>query len=84
MTTESFPEDDERSRFARFQGEAFGRSLAVAARLEEMARDIGLSLVQLAITWCLRLEPVSCVLVGAKNPAQVIRHLGAVDAHLDT
>jgi aryl-alcohol dehydrogenase-like predicted oxidoreductase len=77
-----FPEDDERSRFARFQGEAFDRYLAVAGKLEEVARDAGLSLVQLAIAWCLRLEPVSCVLVGAKDPDQVAGHLGAADARL--
>lgn len=74
----SFPSDDERSRFPRFQGETFVRYLAVADQLKEVAQDKGLSLVQLAIAWQLRLPAITCVLVGAKNKAQVIEHLGAV------
>jgi aryl-alcohol dehydrogenase-like predicted oxidoreductase len=77
-----FPDDDERSRFPRFQGETFDRYLDMAGKLAEVARDLELSLVQLAIAWALRLEPVSCVLVGAKNPGQVADHLGAVGARL--
>ena len=73
-----FPDDDERSRFPRFQGETFARYLSVADQLEAVAREKGLSLVQLAIAWILRLPAITCVLVGAKNPAQVKEHLGAV------
>jgi aryl-alcohol dehydrogenase-like predicted oxidoreductase len=38
-----------------------------------------LTLVQLAIAWAMRLPIISCVLVGAKSPAQVEEHLGAVE-----
>jgi aryl-alcohol dehydrogenase-like predicted oxidoreductase len=78
-----FPSDDERSRFTRFQGEAFARYLAVADRLEGVANDKGLSLVQLAIAWALRLPAITCVLVGAKNPDQAMEHLGAVEVGLN-
>lgn len=37
-----------------------------------------MSLTQLAIAWLLRLASVTCVLVGAKNLAQVEEHLSAV------
>jgi aryl-alcohol dehydrogenase-like predicted oxidoreductase len=74
----SFDPDDERSRFPRFQGKAFAAYLAVAEQLGQVAADKGLNLVQLAIAWTLRQRAVSCVLVGAKNPAQVRDHLGAV------
>lgn len=74
----TFPPDDERSGFARFQGDTFVRYLTVADRLKEVARDKGLSLIQFAIAWLLRLPAVTCVLVGAKNPSQVEEHLGAV------
>lgn len=73
-----FKADDERSRFPRFQGETFARHLAVAERLEALARDKGLTLVQLAIAWVLRQPALTCALVGAKSPAQVEEHLGAV------
>jgi len=73
-----FPPEDERSGFPRFQGETFARYVAVADRLKEVAADKGLSLVQLAIAWLLRLETVTCVLAGAKSPQQTEEHLGAV------
>lgn len=74
-----FPEDDERSRSPRFQGETFANYLAKAERLKkEIAEPRGLSLVQLAIGWQLRHPAITCVLVGAKNPQQVKEHIGAV------
>lgn len=74
----TFPAADERSGFPRFQGETFARYLAAAERLKELAHAKGLSLVQLAIAWVLRLPAITCVLVGAKNPAQVEAHTSAV------
>ncbi|MEE2659288.1 MAG: aldo/keto reductase [Candidatus Latescibacterota bacterium] len=72
-----FPEDDERSGRPRFQGELFARYCAIAERLKGIACDKGISLVQMAIAWCLRQPAVSCVLVGAKTPEQVAEHMGA-------
>lgn len=73
-----FASDDERSGFARFQGELFAAYLSTADQLAEVAADKGISLVQLAIAWVLRLPAITCALVGAKNPQQVEEHLGAV------
>ena len=78
-----FADDDERSRFPRFQGETFARYLDVAGRLEEVAHARGLTLIQLAIAWILRLPAVTCVLVGAKSPAQVKDHLRAIGVTLE-
>ncbi len=78
-----FADDDERSRFERFQGERFARYLAVAEKLQILANSKGISLIQLAISWVLRQEVVSCVLVGAKSPQQVEEHLGAVGIRFD-
>ena len=74
-----FPPEDERSNSPHFQGEAFAQTLAVAEELAQVARDKGTSLVQLAIAWQLRLDAITCVLVGAKNPQQVEEHAGAAD-----
>ena len=57
----------------------FARYLAAADQLKEVAHDKELSLVQLTIAWLLRLPAVTCVLVGAKTPAQVEEQLGGVD-----
>jgi aryl-alcohol dehydrogenase-like predicted oxidoreductase len=73
-----FPADDERSRFPRFQGETLARIAAAANRLcREVAEPRGLTLVQLAVGWTLRLPAVSVCLVGAKSPVQVREHAGA-------
>lgn len=73
-----FPADDERAKMPRFQGETFARYLAVTDRLQaEVARPKGLTMVQLAIAWQLRLPEITCVLVGAKNVQQVQEHLAA-------
>ena len=73
----TFPPDDERSGFADFKGTVFAEHLAAADRLKEVARAKGISLLQLAIAWTLRLPVVSCTLVGAKSPQQVSEHAGA-------
>jgi len=74
----TFPPDDERSNFPRFQGETFARYLKVADQLKQVAADKGLTLVQLAIAWQLRLPAITCVLVGAKSPQQVMDYVPAV------
>ncbi len=75
----SFPDDDERAHLPRFRGATFAHYVGVADQLQELAADKGISLVQMAIGWLLRLPAVSCVLVGAKSPKQVSEHLAAAD-----
>jgi aryl-alcohol dehydrogenase-like predicted oxidoreductase len=74
-----FADDDERAHSARFRGASLAHYVEVADRLQELAADKGISLVQMAIGWLLRLPVVSCVLVGAKSPEQVREHLVAAD-----
>jgi aryl-alcohol dehydrogenase-like predicted oxidoreductase len=78
-----FAANDERAGFERFKGETFVEYLAVARRLEEIARAKGLTLIQLALAWALRLPAITCALVGAKSPAQVDGYLGAVGVTFD-
>lgn len=77
-----FPKDDERSGFPRFQGERFAQYCALTRQLSEVAGDLGLTMVQLAIAWCLRQPAVTTVLVGAKNPDQAADYLKAADVDL--
>jgi aryl-alcohol dehydrogenase-like predicted oxidoreductase len=73
-----FAEDDERSGFSQFRGELFAAYIKTADQLAAVAADKGLSMVQLALAWVLRLPAITCALVGAKNPSQVEEQLGAV------
>jgi len=74
-----FPENDERATLPRFRGTRFAHYLRVAEELQEIAHDKKISLVQLAIAWDMRVESVSCVLVGAKNRDQVREHCEAAE-----
>ena len=71
-----FPADDERSGMSRFQGEEFRQNLTKAAKLQAIAQERNLTLIQLAIGWQLRFSGITCVLVGAKTPEQVTEHVG--------
>ena len=79
-----FPNNDERSTFPRFQGELFTRYIDLADHLQEVANAKGLSMVQLAIAWVLRLKTITCVLVGAKTPEQVAAYQGASGVHFSS
>ena len=74
-----FPEDDARSRKSHFQGEKFASYLASSERLKDIATEKGVTLIQLALAWILRLPAISCVLVGAKTTEQLREHIGAAD-----
>lgn len=51
-------------------------------KLEPLAKDLGISLANLALAWCLKNENVSTVITGASNVKQVkenMKSLGAVE-----
>jgi aryl-alcohol dehydrogenase-like predicted oxidoreductase len=74
---QKFAKDDYRSRLDRFSGETYVQCLRVVGRLEEVARQKGIGLVQLALAWILRKDAVSCLLAGAKRPRQIDEQLNA-------
>ena len=51
--------------------------------LQEVARDIGVPLSQLALAWCLRQPNVASVITGASRPQQVLENVGAADLELE-
>ena len=78
--TSQFPSDDERAtQKPRFKGEAFQAHIEMVEQLKRVAQEKGISLVQLAIAWVLRLPAVTSALVGAKSPEQIEQHLAAVE-----
>jgi voltage-dependent potassium channel beta subunit len=54
------------------------RDAAVARELEAVATQLGCSLAQLAIAWCMSNDHVSSVLLGARNPSQLAETLEAL------
>jgi voltage-dependent potassium channel beta subunit len=69
-----------------FESEEGRARIAKAAELQSIAGDVGASLPQLAIAWCLKNPHVSTVILGASKPAQLEETLRAeefVDALTD-
>ncbi len=50
-----------------------------ARRLRPVADELGCSLAQLALAWCLKNEDVSTVITGASKPEQVVENMKALD-----
>jgi voltage-dependent potassium channel beta subunit len=53
--------------------------IAVAKRLAPISADLGCTLAQLSLAWCLKNPDVSTVITGASRPAQVVENLKALD-----
>jgi voltage-dependent potassium channel beta subunit len=53
--------------------------LAAVRRLAPVALDLGCTLAQLALAWCLKNPHVTSVITGASRPAQVVENLKALD-----
>jgi voltage-dependent potassium channel beta subunit len=51
--------------------------LAIVKKLMAIADDIGCTLAQLSIAWCLKNHHVSSVILGASSPKQVVENLEA-------
>jgi voltage-dependent potassium channel beta subunit len=64
-------------RLASPEGQA---NLERARRLAPIAREIGISMAQLAIAWCLTNPRVSTVILGASSTEQLRENLAALDA----
>jgi voltage-dependent potassium channel beta subunit len=54
--------------------------LAVVRRLAPIALDLGCTLAQMSLAWCLKNPRVSTVITGASSAAQVAENMKALDA----
>ena len=61
------------------------KRIATTRELTAVADDLGVSMAQLAIAWCVKNPNVSTVITGASRPAQVTENMKAMDivAQLD-
>ena len=53
--------------------------IAVVKRLVPIAADLGCTLAQMSLAWCLKNPHVSTVITGASRPAQVVENMRALD-----
>jgi len=65
---------------AELESEQGRAQVRKTAQLAELARELGISVSQLAIAWCLLNPRVSTVILGATRQAQLAENLAALDA----
>jgi aryl-alcohol dehydrogenase-like predicted oxidoreductase len=81
-TLDDLPEDDFRRRNPRFQGTNFERNLELVAKVEELAREKGVTASQLAIAWVLAQGDDIVPIPGTKRVKYLEQNAGAVDVAL--
>ena len=64
---------------ARLQGDEADVKIDKVRRLSAIADDLGCSMAQLALAWCLTNPNVSTVITGASRPEQVEENMKAID-----
>ncbi len=74
--------DDWRRNNPRFMGENFGRNLALADRVRDIAREKGCTPAQLALAWLLRRHDDVVPIPGTSSAARLEENVGAVNVRL--
>lgn len=62
-----------------FESEEGMRRLETTRRLAPLAKELGCTMAQMALAWCLKNPNVSSVITGASRPDQVIENMGALN-----
>jgi aryl-alcohol dehydrogenase-like predicted oxidoreductase len=73
---------DFRSHHPRFSGENLDHNLALVERLREVAKELGISVAQVAIAWVAAQGDDIVPLVGARTRQRLAESLGAVEVEL--
>ncbi|WP_339177276.1 aldo/keto reductase [Paenibacillus sp. FSL R5-0701] len=79
---EDLPEDDYRRHYPRFQGENFQKNLEVVGLIQEMAKQKGCTVSQLALAWLLGKGEHIVPIPGTRNLDRVHENLGALQVSL--
>lgn len=64
----------------KLEGEAGRQKIAKVRKLSALAQELGYSVAQVAIAWCLKNPHVSTVITGASRPEQVRENMKALQA----
>ncbi len=65
---------------ARLESEEGRKRIEKTRKLSEVAKDLGISMAQMALAWCLKNPHVSTVITGASRPEQVSENMKALQA----
>ncbi len=65
----------------RYEGDEPARKIAKVRQLAPVADELGCTLAQLAIAWCLTNPHVSTVITGASRPEQVAENMKAMEVY---
>jgi aryl-alcohol dehydrogenase-like predicted oxidoreductase len=74
--------DDFRRHSPRFQGKNFERNLELVDRVEELAREKGVTAGQLALAWVLAREPYAVPIPGTKRVRYLEENAAAAEVQL--
>jgi aryl-alcohol dehydrogenase-like predicted oxidoreductase len=77
-----FPADDWRGQSDLFQGENLKRNVEAVRRLDELARENGHKVSQLALAWVLANPAVHVAIVGTRNAEHIAESIEAADIEL--
>ena len=73
------PEDSRLAKETWLQRELVQEKIEKVRQLAPLAEELGGSMAQLALAWCLKNPDVSTVITGASRPEQVRENMGALD-----
>ncbi len=62
-----------------FESDEAKRNIEKVKLLEPVAKELGCTMAQLALAWCLKNPNVSTVITGASKPEQVVENMKALD-----
>ena len=79
---EDFDADDYRRGSPRFQGENFGRNLALVEQVGRLAQDKGCTPGQLALAWVLAQDPHVVPIPGTRRRRHLDENVAALDVRL--
>jgi aryl-alcohol dehydrogenase-like predicted oxidoreductase len=79
---EDLPEDDFRRHHPRFQGENFKRNLELVERVEQIAREQGVTAGQLALAWVLHQGQDIAPIPGTKRRSYLEENVAAAEIEL--
>ena len=79
---QDLPEGDRRLQHPRFQGENLDKNVAIAAKLEAIAREKGCTPAQLVLAWLLAQGQDLVAIPGTKRKPRVDENLGALKVNL--
>ncbi len=82
VSADQFETGDIRAKMPRFIEPNFSKNLALVEHFKTIAADLGCTISQLCLAWCLHKGDHIMPIPGTKNIAHLEENMGALDIHL--